>query len=162
MTADGRQRISRVHAGLPKGHGELPVARIPEVREANETDPTLAGEALAFIGENYAIERLGKRWARHRPAHRVAQRESKPVLDRFRAWLEVTLTKALPAGALAKAIRSVLDQWRPLIRFVADRLVQKPLSLRRSSSKSVARMSRGSIGGSFRNFRYSSMLDSST
>jgi len=94
--------------------------------EAKETEATLAGEALAFIGQLYAIERRGKADRLDVQARaELRQRESKPVLDKFRTWLEVTLTKVLPAGPLAKAIRYVLNQWRPLTRFVGDGRIEE-------------------------------------
>lgn len=89
--------------------------------EAKETESVLAGEALGFIGEIYAIERRGKSAGLDAKARgELRQRESKPVIEKLRAWLEVTQGKVLPAGPLAKAIRYVLNQWRPLTRFLDD------------------------------------------
>lgn len=94
--------------------------------EAKETEPTLAGDGLAFIGEIYDIERRGKSAGLDvKERALLRQRESKPILDKFRAWLEVTITKVLPAGPLAKAIRYVVNQWRPLTRFVDDGRIEE-------------------------------------
>lgn len=94
--------------------------------DAKESEATLAGEGLSFIGQLYAIERRGKSAGLGVEGRaELRQRESRPVLDKFRTWLEVTLTKVLPAGPLAKAIRYVRNQWRPLTRFVDDGRIEE-------------------------------------
>jgi len=89
--------------------------------DAQATEPTLAAQGLHLIGQLYEIEQRAKAERLDAPALGELRRlESKPILDKIRDWLEVTLTKVLPAGPLAKAIRYVINQWQALLRFAED------------------------------------------
>jgi transposase len=79
----------------------------------------IASEALARIGELYAIEssiRGGS--AEERRALRQAQ--SQPVLAALEPWLRERLTLISQKSKLAEAIRYALSRWEGLTRFVAD------------------------------------------
>lgn len=94
--------------------------------DAKETEATLAGEALDLIGQIYDVERRGKTAKLGADERGVLRRrESQPILDKLRLWLDVTANKTLPAGKLGKAIRYVQNQWGQLTRFVHDGRIQE-------------------------------------
>ena len=83
----------------------------------------IAAEALARIGELYAIEsyiRGGS--ADERRALRQAQ--SKPVLAALEPWLREQLALISQKSKLAEAIRYALSRWEGLTRFVEDGRVE--------------------------------------
>jgi hypothetical protein len=99
----------------------------------HETEPTLAGEGLAFIGRIYDIERCDQcAGPRRRERGLLRQREARPILDKFRAWLEVTITKVLPAGPLANPLATAIEYARAAAtgtatergRFIVDEAVE--------------------------------------
>lgn len=78
--------------------------------------------ALDFIRELYLIER--PLWDREHPItpeHRVRVRGelSKPILERFHAWLEVLAPQVLPQSLLGKAVHYTLGQWPKLTVFLS-------------------------------------------
>lgn len=85
------------------------------------TDPDLSAEALALIGELYAIESKArekkldpKGIAALRAAHAT------PVLGRIDAWLAVTEAKVLRKSPMWKAVYYARAQWKALIVYVTD------------------------------------------
>ncbi|MET3322597.1 UNVERIFIED_ORG: hypothetical protein ABIC97_005745 [Peribacillus simplex] len=66
-----------------------------------------------------AVERTLKNAA---PSERYEQRlrKSKPILDRFSAWLHEQKDRVLPKSALGKAITYCLNQWKHLEAFLLD------------------------------------------
>jgi transposase len=88
---------------------------------AEETEPELAKEALAHIGELYAIERRAKDAALTVEQIRdLRQTESLPRLRRLRDWMAVTRTQVLDKGPLAKAINYALTHWGALVSYCED------------------------------------------
>jgi transposase len=76
----------------------------------------IAQEALARIGQLYAIEQAGRELdAEARRALR--QHEAKPVLDALFAWLYATRKGVADGSANAKAIDYSLKRWAALIRY---------------------------------------------
>ena len=78
--------------------------------------PGLAHEALNWIGQIYRIERE----IRGRPPDeraRQRQKQTRPLLGRFRRWLQGIEPDLLPKGPMAVAVRYVLSNWRALLRF---------------------------------------------
>lgn len=89
--------------------------------EADDSEPALAKEAIARIGELYAIERQAKDAKLSIEQRRELRRaESVPRLERLRDWLAVTRTKVLDKGPLAKAIDYSLSNWAALCRYCED------------------------------------------
>lgn len=88
---------------------------------AEETEPALAKEALARIGELYAIERRAKDAALTVEQIRdLRQAESLPRLSRLRDWMAVTRTQVLDKGPLAKAIDYAFAHWGALVSYCQD------------------------------------------
>jgi transposase len=86
---------------------------------AQESDPRRSAEGLAYIRALFAIERRVKR--EQRDEHEVwsaRQRESVPILQEMREWLERTWEWVLPKSPLGTALRYTMNQWTALQRFV--------------------------------------------
>ena len=89
--------------------------------DAEATDPTLAKEALARIGELYGVERDAKERGLH-AAERLALRQERsvPRLAALRDWMAVTRTAVLDKSPLARAIDYSLSNWVALARYTED------------------------------------------
>ena len=87
--------------------------------DAQKTSAREAHEAVARIGQLYAIEHAAKDLD---PAARAAlrQREAQPLLDSFAAWLEAERVKAVPRTPLAEAIGYAINQWDTLVVYLRD------------------------------------------
>jgi len=81
------------------------------------TNAPIATEALRRIGELYAIEADVRGQS---PAHRLAARRSKPIVDAMRLWFEAQLPLLSGRSTLAEAIRYALSRWEGLMRFLYD------------------------------------------
>lgn len=78
--------------------------------------PGRAHEALRFIGKLYSIERQIKALP---DAERQQQRREKstPVLNQFKAWLDIQANAVLPKSALGNAVQYSLKNWDALCRY---------------------------------------------
>ena len=81
--------------------------------------PGLADEALAYIG---ALFHLEQRWTDATAEQRwvLRQRDSAPILEKFKAWLDRHLPATAPKTLLGKAIRYTLRLWTRLTQFLRD------------------------------------------
>jgi hypothetical protein len=81
--------------------------------DAKSTDGRRSAAMLAMVGELYEVERRAK--DRDEPARlELRQRESTPVLDRIKAWLDDEVRVVLPRSPMAGAIGYALNQWDAL------------------------------------------------
>ena len=89
--------------------------------EALSSDKARAHAALGFIGQLYAIDAELKK-KQLPPAQRTTERRrlATPVLDAFRAWLDVEGLVVLPKSPIGQAIGYARNQWTPLTRFLED------------------------------------------
>ena len=79
----------------------------------------IAHEALERIAVLYAIEsRIRGRSAEERRA--VRQAETKPLIEKLKAWLESRLIAVSEKSTIADAIRYGLNRWDGLVRFLDD------------------------------------------
>jgi len=81
----------------------------------------LAKEALRFFKELYKIEReakLKKLTADQR--HELRQEKSKPLMDKFKSWIDELYPTVLPQSPLGKAMSYCIKLWPGLIRFLND------------------------------------------
>ena len=103
--------------------------------DALRTDSTRSQIALAYIGQLYALEKsLRKRvqgeWRalslETRAGLIAAERQAcaKPILDKFKAWLDKQAEDALPKSPIFGAVRYALNQWDALGRYVEDGRLQ--------------------------------------
>jgi len=80
---------------------------------------TIAHKGLAFCDQLFAIERDLHDAA---PEDRRADRDlrSRQLLADFHAWLEATMSQALPKPTLGRAFTYCIRQWSKLTQFLAD------------------------------------------
>jgi transposase len=99
--------------------------------DAKETASRPAHEALARIGQLYALEReltelCAGDWSslsQEERAGRIAaarQEHALPKLATFRPWLEALREDTLPKSPIGTAARYALHNWEALIRYCAD------------------------------------------
>lgn len=81
----------------------------------------LAKEALRRYKELYKIERKAKD-TELSPADRyeLRQKESKPLMESFKKWLDEIQPTVLPQSPLGKAIQYCQNRWSGLMRFLDD------------------------------------------
>ncbi|MCY0871099.1 MAG: IS66 family transposase, partial [Firmicutes bacterium] len=85
----------------------------------DQKKPTAARVGLEYCNELFKIER-GLKDATPEERHAGRQKQSRPVLDAFSAWLHEQSTQVLPKSALGKAITYCLNQWSKLVVFMED------------------------------------------
>jgi hypothetical protein len=89
--------------------------------EAKSVAPRLAHEALARIGELYAVEREAQQRELTADEIRdVRQSESLPRLAALHAWLERARDEVTPKHPLSQAARYALGNWTALVRYCED------------------------------------------
>jgi transposase len=90
--------------------------------EARTSDPQRSHQALAWISLLYDVEREAKE---REPTdyeafvafrHQLRGERSRPIFDKFHAWLEAELPKVLPKSPIGEAIRYALNHWEALKR----------------------------------------------
>jgi hypothetical protein len=92
---------------------------VPSIARKSAGVQPVAQAGLQFIGELYKIENDLKDATDHE--RYIARLErSKPVLDRFKLWLDDQATKVLPKCALGTAIGYCRKQWTKLNEFLSD------------------------------------------
>lgn len=81
----------------------------------------LAKEAMRFFKELYKIEREAKN-NKLTPEQRyeLRQKKSKPLMEKFKTWLNEMYPTVLPQSALGKAMFYCIDRWPGLTRFLDD------------------------------------------
>jgi len=80
-----------------------------------------AYEGLKFFKEIYKFEKEYKE--KELTAEEIyiqRQTKTKPVLDKFKAWLDIQAKQTLPKSKLGQAIKYNLKQWEKLTRFIDD------------------------------------------
>jgi transposase len=103
----------------------------------------IAHEALERIAVLYAIEsRIRGRSAGERRA--VRQAETKPLVEKLKAWLETRPIAVSEKSTIAEAIRYGLNRWDGLVRFLDDGRIEmdtnsveramRPIALNRKNS----------------------------
>ena len=84
-----------------------------------------AGEALKTIRNLYAIEKKARDMdLPPELIYEERQEKSKPILDKFKLWLEELAPTVPPKSLLGKAINYTLGQWPRLIRYLDDGLLR--------------------------------------
>jgi transposase len=85
-----------------------------DLHHANQSP--VAAEALVWIAGLYKIEDEAKNLGvAARQELRI--RESKPLLEKYRKWLDIVRAKVAPGSALMRAIDYTLRRWPSLIRY---------------------------------------------
>lgn len=79
----------------------------------------LADEALDYIGALYGIERYARdNDLSHEKIHELRQEKAKPILEKFKTWLNTYHSQVPPKSLLGKAIQYTLNQWDKLIVYI--------------------------------------------
>lgn len=78
-----------------------------------------ADMALSYIRKLYGIEKRIKDESTE-VRYAMRQKESREILEHFRAWLDNTLHKVLPKGALGKALGYLNKNWNKLTVYTED------------------------------------------
>jgi transposase len=96
-----------------------------KIRSKRTNPKGLADEALSFIQRLYRIEKQAKEQAlSFEQIGRLRRKESLPILEQFKQWLEDKAPIVPPKSLLGKAIAYSLDNWQRLIVYVEDGRLQ--------------------------------------
>ena len=113
-----------VHLGC-WAHSRRKFVKVVKVRKKHRSKranpKSLADEALEYIGKLYQIEKEAKRQEMDAiQVYQLRQEKAKPILDKFKGWLETNRALTPPKGLLGRAISYTLDNWEKLIIYIQD------------------------------------------
>jgi transposase len=118
------QNPNIVHLGC-WAHSRRKFVKVVKVRKKHRSKranpKSLADEALDYIGNLYQIEKEAQR--RELDAiqiYQLRQQKAKPLLDKFKVWLETNQPLTPPKGLLGQAISYTLANWEKLIIYLED------------------------------------------
>jgi transposase len=113
-----------VHLGC-WAHSRRKFVKVVKVRKKHRSKrmnpKSLADEALDYIGDLYQIEKQAQR--RQLDAvqiYQLRQEKAKPLLDKFKDWLDTNQPLAPPKSLLGQAISYTLANWEKLIIYLED------------------------------------------
>jgi transposase len=118
------QNPNIVHLGC-WAHARRKFVKVVKVRKKHRSKranpKSLADEALDYIGNLYQIEKEAKRRQLDTmQIYQLRQEKAKPLLDKFKGWLETNLSLTPPKGLLGKAISYTLSNWKKLLIYLED------------------------------------------
>jgi transposase len=87
--------------------------------DAESSDRERAHVALGFIGQLYVVEREARDLDAEARRQRRQER-SRPILERFRVWLDAQAPAVLPKSPMGDAVGYTLSQWTALSRYLDD------------------------------------------
>jgi transposase len=113
-----------VHLGC-WAHSRRKFVKVVKVRKKHRSKranpKSLADEALDYIGNLYQIEKEAKRQELDAvQIYQLRQEKAKPLLDKFKDWLETNKSLTPPKGLLGVAISYTLANWEKLIIYLED------------------------------------------
>jgi len=89
--------------------------------DCETTDPELSKEIINTIKGLYAVESNAKdNKLSAKEIFELRQKNSKPILDEIKDWLEDKQLRTLPKSPMGKAISYSLKQWDELIEYLND------------------------------------------
>jgi len=84
-----------------------------------------ADVALSYINKLYRIETTAQREELGPiETYELRQEKSKPILDKFKKWLDKKSGQTPPKGLLGKAVQYALKQWNRLTAYLKDGLIR--------------------------------------
>ena len=105
--AHARRKFVEVNKGRKKARGK------------KKGSKGLSEEALDTIGELYRIEKYAReKELSFDQIRNLRQEKAKPILDRFKIWLDTHHPQVPPKSLLGKAIQYTLNQWERLIVYL--------------------------------------------
>ena len=78
-----------------------------------------ADQAIAFIQKLYVIEKRIKELPPEE-RYKIRQKESKPIVDKIKIWMDKSIGNVPPKMVLGKALYYLHEQWPRLIRYLDD------------------------------------------
>lgn len=94
-------------------------ARRKKARGKQAKNKGLADEALDFIGELYQIEKHAREnGLSYDQICELRDQKARPILDRFKTWLDTHHPQVPPKSLLGKAIQYTLNQWERLVGYL--------------------------------------------
>ena len=82
-----------------------------------------ADQAIAFIQKLYVIEKRIKELPPDK-RYEIRQKESKPIVDKIKIWMDKSIANVPPKMALGKALYYLHEQWPRLIRYLDNGIYQ--------------------------------------
>ncbi len=80
-----------------------------------------ADKALAMIRNLYALEKKARQdKLGPEEIYEMRQKHAKPILEKFKAWLDKRKNEVVPKGLLGKAVNYCLNQWCRLENYLKD------------------------------------------
>jgi len=118
------QKSDIVHLGC-WAHARRKFVKVVQVRKKHRSKranpKSLADEALDYIGNLYRIEKYARRLELEPDQIReLREQKTRPILDKFKHWLEAKKPLTPPKGLLGQAISYALSNWDKLIIFIQD------------------------------------------
>jgi transposase len=100
----------------------IKVVKVRKKHRSKRVNPkSLADEALDYIGQLYLVEKEARRKELDAVQIRqLRQEKSKPILDKFKDWLDAKQPLTPPKGLLGQAISYTLANWKKLIIYLED------------------------------------------
>jgi transposase len=100
----------------------IKVVKVRKKHRSKRVNPkSLADEALDYIGKLYQVEKEAqRRQLDFVQIYQLRQEKAKPLLNKFKDWLETKQPLAPPKGLLGQAIRYTLANWEKLIIYLED------------------------------------------
>lgn len=110
-----------------------------KVHDALLAAPARPKALLLLIQALYRIERRAKDEGIEPEARKILrQQESKPILEKIRAWLDATKPHVTPQSLLGKAITYLDNQWAALLRFLDDGRLEIDNNLTENDLRTIA------------------------
>ena len=98
-------------------HARRPFAELVKIAQA----PGLAHQAITFYRKLYAVEEEARKNNLSATArYELRRKDSIPILEAFKKWLDQHLTKTSEQGRIGKAIRYSLSNWSELNNYLKD------------------------------------------
>ena len=92
-----------------------------KIRSNRKNPKTLADEALVYITNLYRIEKHAREHQMGpEQIKKLRQAETRPILDKFKEWLDTKKPIVPPKSLLGKAIDYALKNWQRLIVYIED------------------------------------------
>jgi transposase len=121
LTADAEHRYNELYASGRVKEGGCNAHGRRKYRDAEATQPVLAGEGGAFLGAIYGEEEKARQLGLTGDALRIhRQTTMRPIVRDFDRWRSVVLPTLLPSDPLAVAIRYYDNHHDALFRFIDD------------------------------------------
>ncbi|HBS26624.1 MAG TPA: IS66 family transposase [Gammaproteobacteria bacterium] len=92
-----------------------------DIRKASPRKKDNNSDALSMINNLYNLERVAKN-DHYTPSelYDMRQKQAKPILRKFKSWLEKRKDSVPPKTLLGKAVTYCLNQWSRLERYIED------------------------------------------